>query len=194
MPKHRMCTEDPIAQLSDVDIDSIREELFEDRKILLNEPITDNIIYSVWHPLEQLIKLDDKEPITLYINSVGGDAYISLWLSSYIMKCPTVIRTVILGSAQSGASLIATAGTTGYRHAYTYSTIMVHLPRTTTDVGTSRELTSQAKGIEMLDEDIYDLLLNKTKMSKRVIKNKLQQDWYLGGSEALKYGIIDSVL
>lgn len=191
MPAKKLCTNEETI-LPEVDIDQVREELFEDRKVFLNEPITNSILYSVWHPIEQLIKLDDKTPITLYINSEGGDAYVSLFLASYILQSKVPIHTVITGNAQSGASIISMSG--HRRLAYKYSTIMLHLPQTGMDRSTSNNLMSQAKGVEMLDEDIYDLMLRKTKMSKQLIKKKLQQDWYLGGGEALKYGIVDEIL
>ena len=192
MSKHRMCQDNIPDPMQDIDIDAVREELFEDRKILLNEPITDHILYTVFHPMQKLITLDDKLPITLYINSTGGDAYAALCIASAIMSSKTPITTICLGSAQSGAALILAAG--HIRAAFRYSTIMLHLPKATSDVSTSKELASQTKGIEMLDEDIYDLLEKKTTMTKRVIKNKLISDWFLGPTEALKYGIIDTIL
>lgn len=192
MPKHRMCQDDMSDPMQDVNIEEIREELFEDRKIILNEPITDHILYTVFHPMQKLISLNDKLPITLYINSTGGDAYAALCVASAIMSATTPITTVCLGSAQSGAALILASG--HIRKMYRYSTLMLHLPKATSDVSTSKELASQTKGIEMLDEDIYDLLVNKTIMTKRIIKNKLISDWFLGATEALKYGIIDEII
>ena len=192
--KKPKCSEedDYESDLPDADTEQVKESLFEDRKILLNEPITENIMYSVWQPIEQLIKLDSVSPITLYINSCGGDAYASLFISSYLLQSKTPIHTVVTGIAFSGGALISLSG--HKRFAYKYSTYMLHLPKSSSDDMTdSKNLISQAKGIEMLDADIFDLLLTQTKMSKKMIRKKLSVDWYLSPSEALKYGIVDTI-
>lgn len=171
-----------------------RDEFYSKRIIVLNDTITERLIYDVFCPLKALIDDDPITPIDLYINSTGGSAHESLFLASYLLSSRTQINTTVLGCAMSGAAIISVAGTKGYRRMFRYSQLMWHLPQTALETSTSNNLTSQAKGVELLDEYIYDLLLNNTKLSKSMIKKKLSTDWYLTPQEALKYGIIDEIL
>lgn len=197
MSETKECSEEIAEQLNNIDIEGIKEELFEERKIVLNEPITETAIYSIWHPIEKLLSIDSKAPIKLYLHSNGGDAYTSLYISSFLesINKETPIYTIGMGAVFSGACLILMAGTANCRCVYKYSSIMCHMPKVSSDEPyTSGGQLAQAKGIDVLDEAIYDLMIKRTNMSRKLIKKKLQQDWYLSAEECIKYGIADKIM
>lgn len=169
------------------------KDLLNQRKIILNEPVTEELIYSIFCPLEELTNNSDKKkPIHLYINSCGGNTYEGLFLASYIMSSKTPIYTYILGTAQSAACAIAVSG--HKRFAYRYSQIMMHLPKCESEQSESKNLLSLAKGIAQLDDHILNLFAEKTKLSRTQLNKKFISDYFVMPEQALKEGFVDEIL
>jgi len=186
-------TEDVAEETIEYSTDKIQVELFEDRKIILNGDVTNDIIYTIFHNMELMKKDSKKSPIHLYINSSGGDITTAFFVISYILSSTTPVYTYCMGMAGSAAAFLLVSG--HKRFAYKYSNVMLHLVRMEGEVSTKRkDLMAQGHGLKLLDDSIYDLLVSKTNMTKHKLRNKMETDWYISAKEALKYGIIDDIL
>jgi ATP-dependent Clp protease protease subunit len=60
--------------------------------------------------------------------------------------------------------------------------------------GQATEIINEAKEIEKTRNDIYNLIAQRTKQSLEKIAADCERDRWLRASEALDYGIIDSVI
>lgn len=101
------------------------------RKIYINEIITDESVFKYIYYLNKIVSLDKKsetkEPIEIYINSDGGSVYDGFALISYLESLKDEgyeIITINIGKAFSMAFLISLVGTT--RKAYRYARYMYH--------------------------------------------------------------------
>ena len=98
----------------------------KNRVIFLCGEITAQTAYEVGFKIQYLDYLDDKKPITLQINSPGGEVTAGLAIIDTIRhaKCP--VRTVVCGLAASMAAVIAACGTKGMRYVTPNSEEMIH--------------------------------------------------------------------
>lgn len=142
----------------------------------------------------QLRALDkkSKQPITMIINSPGGEVNSGFMIIDTMEACRSDIITVVSGMAASMAAIIAACGKHGMRYITPNSQIMIHQP-----IGGAY---GQATMIDLLRnnimkcmENIARILSNKTGQSIKKIKKDISNDYYMNADESVKYGIADII-
>ena len=114
----------------------LQSKLLQNNNIFLTEEINEQSISTIQAELFYLTsKMTPEEsktdPITLYINSPGGEVYSCLGLYDVMqlfINQGYVIRTINIGLAASAAAVILLAGSKGYRYCLPHSTTMLHQP------------------------------------------------------------------
>ncbi len=91
-----------------------------------------------------------------------------------------------------GAVLLA-AGVKGKRFALPHARIMIHQPSGGLQ-GKASEIDIHAKEILKLREEINKILSLHTGQPLERISTDTERDFFMGGEEAITYGIIDSVI
>jgi ATP-dependent Clp protease, protease subunit len=144
--------------------------------------------------VKRFLKLDkaSNEPITLYINSSGGNGYNADAIIAVMQSIQSTVNTVCLGHALSGALEILASGT-GTRGAYEFATLMFHQTLWEAD-GDITNLEIQAAQGQRFREAQIELLHRCTGKEKARIRKDIERDFYLSSAEALKYGVIDYVI
>ena len=171
---------------------STYEELLEERIILLNGDIRENIIEKAVMPLMQMAQ--DKGPIQMYINSYGGSIQDSQAVVDVMTTIDNPIITMSFGKAMSAAFDIYLAG--DYRIAYPNSLFMTHCGSTSLGLQTLSAINVEAK----LHQELYGrwakFYAARTKVSEKewlaILNGSLNQ--YYFPEEALKLGIVHHVV
>ncbi|MDH4199058.1 MAG: ATP-dependent Clp protease proteolytic subunit [Spirochaetia bacterium] len=171
----------------------IYSRLLKDRIIFIGYPINDAYANIV---IAQLLYLESEDPdkdIYLYINSPGG--YISSGMAIYdtMQFVRPDIRTVCVGQAASVAALILCSGTKGKRSALPNARILLHQPFGGAS-GQAADIEIQANEIIRVRDTLNKLYVKHTEKSMEKIERETSRDLYMDASEALTYGIIDSVI
>ena len=124
---------------------SLQDELFKEREIELVGEITQESAYSIILQLRYLQKSDSAAPITVYINSPGGEVASGLALYDVMraVKCP--VRTVCVGTAASMAAILFASGTE--RGILPHGKIMIHDPLTTGINGSALTIDSLSRNL-----------------------------------------------
>jgi len=162
------------------------------RDIFLFGRLENEITLPTIKKLIKLNKLDAKTPINLYINSAGGNGYNADAIIAVMHSLQAQVNTICLGHALSGACEILASGT-GTRSAYEFSTLMFHQTLWEADGDVTSLEIQVAQGKRFRDAQI-ELLHRCTGQEKAIVKRDIERDHYMSASEALDYGIIDSVL
>ncbi len=139
------------------------------------------------------LKNYERKPIKIYINSGGGDIYDMWALIDIILNSKTPVYTYCTGYAMSAAFKIFLAG--HKRYATEHATFMYHQLWNRYG-GRYLDIIENTSEITYLQESMEDFVCKRTKITKKKledIKNK-KQDWFIRVEDALKYGIIDSVI
>lgn len=170
----------------------------ENGVLFINSDIEDFIFYEVVAKINLIfqyrkyLKQNEEDPVTIVINSGGGNMYTALAIIDYMKGLNVKVNTICRGRAMSAAALILTCGT-GTRAASKNSTIMFH--EISTDFfGKSSDVKQSVKHLEVLEESFLNLLEESTSKPKIWWKENCIKDTYFVPSEAVNLGIIDSVL
>lgn len=132
------------------------------------------------------------DPITLLINSNGGDVYEALGIIDYIESLSVPVNIIARGRAMSAAAMILCCGT-GVRAASKSSTIMVH-EASAEIFGKSADIKANAEHIDELEEDFYKMMAAKTKHDEDFWRKACRKDYYMTAQKALELGLIDKVI
>ena len=130
-------------------------------------------------------------PITVWINSPGGDCVAAAQIYNMLMDYPADVTVVIDGIAASAASVIAMAGTTVKMSPV--SLMMIHNPLTIA-MGDSDEMR---KAIQLLDE-VKESIINayeiKTSMSRTKLAHLMDAETWMNAKKALELGFCDEIM
>lgn len=132
------------------------------------------------------------DPITVLINSDGGDVYEALGIIDYIKSLPIKVNIVARGRAMSAAALIL-ACTTGTRAASRMTSIMVH-EISTANQGKASDIRANADHLEELEDLTFMLLERHSKQDLEFWRKQARKDFYMTAEKAKEYGLIDTVI
>ena len=130
-------------------------------------------------------------PITVWVNSPGGDCVAAAQIYNMLMDYPGDVTVKIDGIAASAASVIAMAGTTVLMSPV--SMLMIHNPMTAA-FGNTDEMR---KAIEML-ASVKDSIINayeiKTGLSRARLSHLMDAETWMDAHKAVELGFADGVL
>lgn len=171
----------------------IYSRLLKDRIIFMGEQVTDDMANII---IAQFLFLESENPdkdINLYINSPGGSITAGLAIYDTMQYVKPDVATICTGQASSMAALLLAAGTKGKRYALPHSRIMIHQPMGATQ-GQAIDIDIHAREIMRLKDAINELIALHTGQDKKRIGSDTERDFFMGGQEALAYGIVDKVI
>ena len=130
-------------------------------------------------------------PITVVINSPGGDCVAASQIYNMLMEYPADVNVNIDGIAASAASVIAMAGTTVRMSPV--SLMMIHNPLTVA-MGDTEEMR---KAIQLLDE-VKESIINayeiKTGLSRAKLSHLMDAETWMSAKKAYELGFCDEIL
>ena len=103
----------------------VRDQMLADRQIELAGPIASAVACAA-RCLLHLQKCDPQAPVTLFINSPGGEVQSGLALYDVMRAISCPVHTVCIGTAASMAALLFVAG--DRRDMLPHSRVMIHDP------------------------------------------------------------------
>ncbi len=179
-------------------LEIVEKDLFKDRVIHLNEDISSYTIDNIVPLIQKINQEDDKNglegddrlPIHLYVNSLGGSAYDGFYLVSVIENSKTPVFTYCLGYAFSMALPIYLAG--HRRHMGKYATLLYHELRGGAN-GTRQEVKRLDKEYDRLQKMYDDYIISRSTVTQRILDDHQERisDWYIDAKEAEKYQMYD---
>lgn len=164
----------------------------DSRNVYVFGRLENEVTIPVIRRLLRLAELDAHAPITLYINSSGGNGYNADAIIAIMNSIKPKVNTVCLGHALSGACEILAAGT-GERSAYEFSTIMFHQTIWEAE-GDITNLEIQAAQGQRFRNAQIELLHKCTGAPKEKLRKDIERDYYMSAEDALAYGMIDKLI
>ena len=171
----------------------IYSRLLKERVVFLVGPVdevTANLIVAQFLFLES--ENPDKE-IYFYINSPGGSVSAGLAVYDTMQFIKPDVSTMCVGQAASMGALLLAAGAKGKRFCLPNSRVMIHQPMGGFQ-GPASDVEIHAKEILYLRQRLNEIMAKHTGQSIKAIEKDTDRDNFLGGEEAVKYGIADRVL
>ena len=161
--------------------------------IFLVGPVNDAVANLV---VAQLLFLESENPdkdIHFYINSPGGSVSAGLAIYDTMQFIKPDISTLCIGQAASMGAFLLTAGTKGKRYCLPNSRVMIHQPMGGFQ-GQASDIEIHAKEILYLKGRLNEMLAKHTGQSLETIDRDTDRDNFMGGQDAVNYGLVDKVL
>ncbi len=171
----------------------IYSRMLRERVVFLVGAVDDHIANLI---VAQLLFLESDNPdkdIHLYINSPGGEVTSGLAVYDTMQVIKPDVSTVVVGQAASIGALILAGGSKGKRHALLHARIMIHQPWGGFQ-GQATDIDIHAKEILKIRERLNKILVTHTGRDMEAIARDTERDNFMGGEEAVEYGLIDTVL
>ena len=171
----------------------IYSRLLKERVVFLCGPVEDYVANVV---VAQLLFLESENPdkdIHLYINSPGGVVSAGLAIYDTMQFIKPDISTMCIGQAASMGALLLTGGTKGKRYCLPHSRIMIHQPLGGFQ-GQATDVDIHAREILRVRERLNAIMASHTGQDHERIQHDTERDNFMGGEEAVEYGLIDKVL
>jgi ATP-dependent Clp protease protease subunit len=183
-------------------IDAVKGILRKDasdrlRDVYLIGDIEKDTARNVIERLRELAN-DNGRPITLYINSAGGNVTDGLAIHDsirQIVKRGVEVTIVVQGMAYSMGSIVLQAASEGRRLAQPHSWIMIHEPAKWAGWQSTSAAAQHLDRLKQMQAQIYQILAARSgRPLKQIIRDTKRTDFYLDATKALDYGLIDGVV
>ena len=171
----------------------IYSRLLKERVIFLIGPIDDHVANLV---VAQLLFLGSENPdkdISLYINSPGGVVTAGMAIYDTMQFIKPDVATMCIGQAASMGALLLASGTKGKRYALPHSRVMIHQPLGGYQ-GQATDIEIHTREILNLRDRLNHVLAKHTGQPVEQVSKDTDRDYFMGATEAAKYGLIDQVL
>lgn len=188
----------PIFKEDDIYTELMKTHL-NDRRIVLNGEIGDALVEEAtlyimqWNKEDRDRKIapENRKPIYIYLNSLGGDITYGLAFMSTIRSSITPIITIVLGMAASMASYIPMVSTKAY--AFEDSTICLH-DGSVGVMQTRRKANDVMSYVDRCSERMDKIVLQNTKITQEKLDEIADKEYYIFADEAKELGIIDAII
>jgi ATP-dependent Clp protease protease subunit len=141
---------------------------------------------------------DNSRPITLYINSAGGNVTDGLALHDsirHLVARGIEVTVIVQGMAYSMGSVVLQAASEGRRLAFPHSWIMIHEPAKWAGWQSTTAAAQHLERLKQMQDQIYKILSSRSgKPLRQIIRDTKRNDFYLDARRALDYGLIDAIV
>ncbi|MBC8258156.1 MAG: ATP-dependent Clp protease proteolytic subunit [SAR324 cluster bacterium] len=176
------------------EIDSIAAKLLRSRTVIISQQVDSKLSAKVLSQLVLLEQEGQEKPVTVFINSPGGEIFSGFAIYDMLnfISCP--VTTIVTGFAASMGSILSLAADEGRRFAMPQAKIMIHQPLLMGYQGRASECEIQAREILKTRDHLVKLYSEKTGKGQDEIKKALDRDNWFTAEEALAYGLLDRVI
>ena len=167
------------------------------RDIYLIGDIEKEVARTVIERLRELAN-ENPRPITLYINSAGGNVTDGLAIHDsvrHLVSRGIEVTIVVQGMAYSMGSVVLQAASDGRRLSLPHSWIMIHEPAKWAGWQSTSAAAQHLDRLKQMQGQIYQILAKRSgKPLQKIIRDTKRTDFYLDATSALEYGLIDGIV
>ena len=167
------------------------------RDVYLIGDIEKDIARNVIERLREMAN-DNNKPITLYVNSAGGNVTDGLAIHDSVRQLVArgiEVTIIVQGMAYSMGSVVLQAASDGRRLALPHSWIMIHEPAKWAGWQSTSAAAQHLDRLKQMQAQIYEILAKRSgKPLNKIIRDTKRTDFYLDTKKALEYGLIDGIV
>lgn len=178
-----------------IELIPLEDELLNKRELFLIDEVDTRTTSALIMQLKYLDSVDPHAPITLFINSPGGEVYSGLALYDVIKAISAPVNTVCIGTAASMSAIIFLAGRK--RQMYPHARLMIHDPAYGSGSIAGRkshELKHQLDKLNETREALAKIIADATKKSLDEIYEITAEDTYFSAEEALEFKLSTGII
>lgn len=171
---------------------ALGEKLMKTRSIMLTGEITKESADQV---IRNLLVMDSEgnDPITIYINSPGGDVDGGFAIYDMIRFISSPVRTVGIGLVASAAVIVLLAAEKEHRYGFANSTYLIHQPMTEMR-GVAADIEIHAQNMEHCRQMTDSIIAQECGRSIEEVHRDTERDHWIYSQGAVEYGLISRVI
>ncbi len=171
----------------------IKDEMLACRELELCGPVDADSVAELIRGMRHLQRVDPAAPVTLFINSPGGEVQSGLALYDVMKAVSCPVRTVCLGLAASMAALLFIAGDT--RDILPHGRVMIHDPLIGGGIGGSAlSVKARADDLMRIRDITAQVIAEHTGMELGRVFELTARDTYFEAEEAVEAHLADKVI
>ncbi|HEY0238250.1 MAG TPA: ATP-dependent Clp protease proteolytic subunit [Friedmanniella sp.] len=187
-----MSDDDPGDPMSTLDR-SLYQSLFDQRTLVLGEPLEQRNSNRLCHALLLLAAEDPVADIQLLINSPGGSVPGMLAIRDCMRTIANDVVTINLGMAYSAGQFLLSAGTPGRRYCMPHAKVLLHQGSGGIG-GTAMDIAIQADDLRHTRDTVLGLIAADTGQPvERIVRDSARDRWFTAEG-AKDYGFVDAVV
>nr|YP_009262452.1 clp protease proteolytic subunit [Oenothera villaricae]ANI87029.1 clp protease proteolytic subunit [Oenothera villaricae]ANI87116.1 clp protease proteolytic subunit [Oenothera picensis subsp. picensis] len=168
--------------------------LYRTRSIFLGDAIHLEIANHIAGLMIFLTIQDATQNIYLFINSPGGLAVAGLLIFDTMQYVKPPVYTLGLGVLASMASFLLVGGEMSKRIMGPNSRVMLHQPESDYNgKDQMEEVFLDIEEIEDIREMVIKAYLERTRLTREVLNDQLERNYFMPATEAKYYGIVDEI-
>lgn len=171
---------------------ALGEKLMKTRSIMLTGEITKESADQVIRNL-LVMDSDGNDPITIYINSPGGDVDGGFAIYDMIRFISSPVRTVGIGLVASAAVIVLLAAEKEHRYGFANSTYLIHQPMTEMR-GVAADIEIHAQNMEHCRQMTDSIIAQACGRSIEEVHRDTERDHWIYSQGAVEYGLISRVI
>jgi ATP-dependent Clp protease, protease subunit len=185
----------PVAQVIREEEPAVAERLLKTRTILLSSEVSSATARRVVERLLVLEAEDPEAPITLMLNSPGGEVHSGFSIYDAIRFIRPPVHIVCAGLTASIATIILLAVGKKDRVALPNARLLIHQPLFSGEVfGPASDLEITANEILKSKARINQILAEGTGQPLEKVQHDTERDFWLSAEEAVEYGLVSRVV
>lgn len=168
-------------------------KLRQARTIVVSGDIDKRVAERVIADLLIMESENPDEPITIYINSEGGDADGAFAMYDMIKFVKPTVKTICAGIAASAATTVLLAADKNNRYALPSARVLIHQPSMALR-GRATDLEINASEMLKFRAKCNELIAKETGQPVERVEKDTLRDYWMSAAEAKEYGIIAKIV
>lgn len=182
---------------SEINDDAVKE-FYDDRILILDDMITDDILRDcilhilLWNKDDRDIPIDKRRPIRIYLDSDGGSVFAAHNLIEVIQYSTTPVYGIAFSVAASAACSILIG--CDKRYCFPHSMTLLHDGQINLGPGTTNKQKDTMKFMNRVDDMVRDFIISKTNITEEEYETNKDREQYFFAEEAKEKGIVDYII
>lgn len=184
-----------IEELSELLEGNTSKHLFQQRLLVLSEPINATVAKRTIEHLLALEAADPQKDVWMFINSPGGEVNSGFAIYDTMRFIRPNVKCVVSGLCASIATVILLGADKAHRYSMPNSRILIHQPLIGGTVqGQATDIDITAREILKTREKLVELYHKETGQSLERLRKDIERDYWMSSQEAMEYGLISRVI
>lgn len=171
------------------------KKLFDQRIIVLSDPIHSQVAKRM---IEQLLSLEAADPqkdIWMFLNSPGGEVSSGFGIYDTMRFIRPNVKIVVTGLAASIATVILLGAAKEHRYSLPNSRLLIHQPLIGGHVqGQASDIEITANEIIKTRQKLVELYHAETKQPIERVQKDIERDYWMNAKEAQEYGLVSKII
>lgn len=178
-------------------VNEVVKENYKNRRIIINEDISDSLLESVclyilkFNTEDKDIPVDRRKPIWIILNSAGGSVTFGMGVLDCIAHSITPVNCLIVGLAASMASYIPMVCSKSY--IMPNGVICIHDGQTGI-IQTSRKANDTMNFYNTCDSRLHEIILKETNITQDFLDEIADREYYIFSEKAKELGIVNYIV